>query len=763
MKSRVLWFLVLMAGSTSSVALAQSQMPSETGDRDEIIVIATGQSKATSASKAETPLIESPQTISVISREEMDVRAVASLGDAVAYTAGVRAEAAGIDSRTDEISVRGFAAGGFSSNNNFIDGLRLPSGGQFTRTQFDPFALQQVEVLKGPSGVLYGQTAPGGIINMVSKRPTSDFHGEMMLQAAGFTDLGRWQFQAAGDVSGALNNSRTISARLVGLARDGQTQIRETSNQRYYVSPSITFAPTDDLAWTILGQYQRDQGGSTYQFLPMTGTLLPSNGRRLALDEYIGEPGWNRFDRDQILIGSFLDARLNDNVTFRSNARYTRIKTLYRVSVLSGDTVTAAQCATYAEISPRLYGGCIPGQTIGRRAIQADGKSDGIALDNQLQGEFSTGALRHTLLGGIDYFYTDWTHYRDGVTLPDIPRLLPNGRPNPLFGQVEPLIDMYNPVPRGSADYSSLLTTPQGWSNTKSDQLGLYVQDQIAVGGLRISLGGRKDWAYDKVVNLVNNTVQRTKSDAFTGRIGAVYLFENGLAPYVSYAESFVPQAGDPTTNATGEPFVPTTGQQYEAGLRFEPRGSNAYLTLGGYEIKQQNILTADPLGSLCGNSVCNVQTGEVRIRGIELEAKAQTKIGLTLIGSVTRNWSEITKSNTTDLGKDMSQVPNWLASGFVDYRLPEGPLEGLGIGGGVRYTGKMFGNTANTIVVPDYTLFDIFLRYDFGRTAGEEGLSLSVNARNLTNKTYVALCTGPASCYYGSGRAVTARVQYRW
>ena len=728
------------------------------------MVIATGQSKATSASKAETPLIEAPQTISVISREEMDVRAVASLGDAVAYTAGVRAEAAGIDSRTDEISVRGFAAGGFSSNNNFIDGLRLPSGGQFTRTQFDPFALQQVEVLKGPSGVLYGQTAPGGIINMVSKRPTTEGQGELLLQAAGFTDLGRWQFQAAGDVSGMLNSSGTISARLVGLVRDGQTQIKETSNQRYYVSPSITFAPTENVSWTLLGQYQRDEGGSTYQFLPMTGTLVPVNGKRLALDEYIGEPDWNRFDRDQILIGSFFNAKLDERFTFRSNVRYTRLKTFYRVSVLSGDTVNAAQCAQYAAINPRLYGGCIPGRTVGRRAIQADGESDGIAIDNQLQAEFSTGAIRHTLLAGADYFYTDWTHYRDGVTLPDVPRNLSGGTPNPLFGQVEPLLDMFNPVPRGSAHYPGLLTTAQGWSNTKSDQLGLYAQDQIAVGNLRVSLGGRQDWAYDKVTNLVNGTVQRTRSKAFTGRVGAVYLFENGLAPYASYAESFLPQAGDPTTNITGEPFVPTTGQQYEAGVRFEPRGSDAYFTLGAYQIKQQNILTPDPAGTLCGNSVCNVQTGEIRVRGIEFEARAQTRIGLTLIGSVTRNWSRITKSSTTDLGNEVSQVPNWLASAFVDYRLPEGALEGLGIGGGVRYTGKMFGNTTNTIVVPDYTLFDVFLRYDFGRAAGEsEGLSLSLNARNLTNKTYVALCSGPASCYYGSGRTVTARIQYRW
>ncbi|MFT4025803.1 MAG: TonB-dependent siderophore receptor [Novosphingobium sp.] len=755
MSSRSFRFALFLGCSLPTAALAQSQ-PEQAGSdgREDIIVIATGQSKATSASKAETPLVESPQTISVISREEMDVRAVATVADAVAYTAGVQAESFGIDSRTDEITVRGFGAGGFSSNNNFVDGLRLPAAGQFTRTQFDPFGLQQVEVLKGPSSVLYGQTAPGGIINMVSKRPTTDFRGEVMLQAAGFNDLGRWQYTAAGDVSGAINESGTISARLVGLARDGQTQIQKTSNSRYYVSPSITFAPTDRVSWTVLGQYQRDEGGSTYQFLPATGTLYESNGRRIALDEYIGEPDFNTFNRDQLLIGSFFRAEINENVTFRSNVRYTHLKTEYQVTVLSGDTLTAAGCATMLASYPTAFAGCIPGQTIGRRGTQAKGESDGIALDNQLQFKFATGGIRHNVIAGIDYFHTDWSHYRDLAVTTGVPT-----------GQVLPLIDIYNPVYRGA----SYTFTPQLYYETINDQLGLYAQDQIEIGRLRLSIGGRQDWAYDRTKNVVSGRIYRTRDDDFTWRAGAVYLFDNGLAPYFSYSQSFQPSIGDPATQLYGEPFRPTTGEQYEGGLRFEAPNNRAYVTLGAYQIKQRNVLSTAqlpyPSDSVCVASTCYIQTGEIRMRGIELEAKAQTRFGVTLIGSASRIWSKITESEVAgETGNRVPQVPKLMASAFVDYRFPEGFLNGLGLGGGVRYTGESVGNNLNTLVIPAYTLFDLFLRYDFGRASGQkDGLSLSLNARNLANKTYVATCSSVASCFYGSGRTVTARIQYRW
>ena len=156
------------------------------GSSETIVVTATGLSQALSSTKTRTPIIDSPQTISIVSREEIELRASPTVSDALSYLAGVQAAPSGLDSRVDEVSVRGFGAGGFSSNNNFVDGLRLPSGGQWTRTSFDPFALQQIEVLKGPSGALYGQTAPGGVVNLTTKQPTDHSEGEFFVQGSGY-------------------------------------------------------------------------------------------------------------------------------------------------------------------------------------------------------------------------------------------------------------------------------------------------------------------------------------------------------------------------------------------------------------------------------------------------------------------------------------------------------------------------------------------------------------------------------------------------
>lgn len=703
---------------------------------DEIVVTATGLSSASSSTKTDTPIIESPQAISVISSEEIELRASPTIADALSYTAGVQAESMGADSRVDEVTVRGFGAGGFSSNNSFVDGLRLPAGGQWTRPGFDPFALQQIEVLKGPAGALYGQTAPGGVVNIVTKRPTGNRQGQIMLQGAGFSDLDRWNWQAAGDVGGPLKGG--LSGRLVGLVRDGDTPVDQVSSSRYYLSPSLTWRPSDNTTWTLLAQYQRDRGGATFQFLPSLGALRPTNGGHIAGGANIGEPDWNTFDRDQQLLGSFLEHRFNDQLTFRNNSRYTYLKTLYQVVVLAADTLTAC---------PGNIPGCIPGQTVTRRAVQGSGESDGWATDSQIELKVSTGAVQHTLLAGFDYFHTEWDHNRDGVA----PAL------------VLPVLNILDPRPRGAANYAANLT-PQIYTQTTSSQTGLYIQDQIAVGGLRVTLGGRQDWTRDDTFNPVNGRRFITEPDAFSWRAGAVYLFDNGLAPYVSYAKSFLPLVSDPSTSVGGVPFTPTTGQQWEAGLRFQ-RGRSIYLTLGGYQITQQNLVTPEPTGRFCGPTICQVQTGEARVRGLEFEGKATLPWGMAVVAGVSRSDSEITRSNTpAQLGNQLGQIPRWLASVFVDQRIFSGPFAGVGFGGGLRYTGDSFGDVNNALAIPGYTLADLFVRYDFGQASPRlEGLTAGVNARNVADKRFVATCTAVSACYYGQGRSVTARLQYRW
>jgi len=725
----------LILAGTSTIAHAQAG-PAE-ADRDDIIIVtATGQSSAISTTKSATPIIESPQSISIISREEINLRASPTIADALAYTAGVQSESWGVDSRVDEVSVRGFGAGGFSSNNNFVDGLRLPSGGQWTRPGFDSYALEQIEVLKGPSGALYGQTAPGGLVNIVTKRPTEEFHANVMLQAIGTTDLNNWNYQAAADVSGPITS--TLSGRIVGLSRYGDTQVEDVTIGRRYISPSLTWKPDDATTWTILGQYQRDEGGSTFQFLPALGALYPSNGKYIANDDNLGEPDWNTFDRNQYLIGSFFEHKFNDAITIRNNSRYTHLDTLYRVVVLSGNTLTTC---------PSSIAGCIPGQTISRRAVQGKGESDGLATDTQLEGKFTTGPVEHTLLGGFDYFHTEWEHYRDLVS----------------SSLVLPILDIFNPVSRGSSGYASNMS-PQIYTETVSKQAGVYLQDQIKLGKLRVTVGGRQDWAKDETYNPVSGLRYKTKSDAFTWRAGAVYMFDNGLAPYASYSESFQPQVSDPSTSLTGEPFKPTTGQQYEAGIRYQ-HGDNIYVTLGAYQITQQNITTPDPAGTLCGTSICVVQTGEGRVRGLEFESKATLPWGMAVIATATRMDSEVTKSNTAgQVGNELPQVPEWMASLFLNQTISGGSLAGVGFGGGVRYTGKRYGDTANSLRIPDYSLFDLFIRYDLGKASDAlEGMSFSINARNIADKRYVATCSGVAACYYGQGRSLTARLQFSW
>ncbi|MGA1809584.1 MULTISPECIES: TonB-dependent siderophore receptor [Sphingobium] len=725
----------LILAGTSTIAHAQAA-PAEANRDDIIIVTATGQSSAISTTKSATPIIESPQSISIISREEINLRASPTIADALAYTAGVQSESWGVDSRVDEVSVRGFGAGGFSSNNNFVDGLRLPSGGQWTRPGFDSYALEQIEVLKGPSGALYGQTAPGGLVNIVTKRPTDEFQANVMLQAIGTTDLNNWNYQASADVSGPITS--TLSGRIVGLSRYGDTQVKDVSIGRRYISPSLTWKPDDATTWTILGQYQQDKGGSTFQFLPALGALYPSNGKYIANDDNLGEPDWNTFDRNQYLIGSFFEHKFNDAITIRNNSRYTHLDTLYRVVVLSGNTLTTC---------PSSIAGCIPGQTISRRAVQGKGESDGLATDTQLEAKFTTGPVEHTLLGGVDYFHTEWEHYRDLVS----------------SSLVLPILDIFDPVSRGSAGYASNMS-PQVYTETVSKQAGVYLQDQIKLGKLRLTVGGRQDWAKDNTYNPITGNRYITKSDAFTWRAGAVYMFDNGLAPYASYSESFQPQVSDPSTSLTGEPFKPTTGQQYEAGIRYQ-HGDNIYVTLGAYQITQQNMTTPDPTGTLCGTSTCLVQTGEGRVRGLEFESKATLPWGMAVIATATRMDSEVTKSNTVgQVGNELPQVPEWMASLFLNQTIEGGSLAGLGFGGGVRYTGKSYGDTANSLRIPDYTLFDLFIRYDLGKASGAlEGMTFSINGRNIADKRYVATCSAVSACYYGQGRSLTARLQFNW
>lgn len=669
------------------------------------------------ATKTETPLVETPQSVSVITREELDARGVQNLNEATRYNAGVLPESQGIDNRVDDLYIRGFDAGSWGDNVT-LDGMRAPQGGHWNRTMFDSWNLERVEVLKGPSAVLYGQVAPGGMVNQVSKIPTRDRQHLVQLQLDGYG-----KYSAAFDTGGA-NGGESLLWRLVGLYSDGDTQIRHTSREHWFLAPSASFLFNGgDTRFTLLGQYQQDDGGSTFQFLPWQGTRTWGAEGFIDNRTFLGEPDWNVFDRTIWTAGWQLEHRFNDSWKLAQGARITHVDSLYRSTVGGTGALTG-------------------GRILPRRAVQGVAESDGYTIDTRLQGSFATGGLQHTLLAGFDWQKADW----------DFLRHLSNAAPNAIA------IDVYEPV-YVDYDFAPSLTVVQFNTDETDKQTGLYLQDQIGLDKWRFTLSGRHDWAKINSLNRANSVRTRTDAEALSGRAGLLYLFDTGWAPYVSYAESFQPAVG---TDRQGDPFEPTVGRQWEAGLKYQPSSSiDGLLTLSAYDLRQRNVLTPDPLN--VGNEAFQVQTGEVRVRGVELEGRVTPLPGFSIIGALTRFDSEITRSNVAgQQGNRMVRVPELLGSLWLDYTFRGGALRGLSLAAGARGVDQLYGDLGNSLSIPGYTLYDAALRYDAGRVGGAR-LRLALNAGNLTDKRYVATCNAVIACYYGSGRTVVATARFGW
>jgi iron complex outermembrane receptor protein len=679
------------------------------------------------ATKTDASIAETAKSVSVIAREELDARGVTNLNEAMRYVAGVALESSGIDNRVDDFRIRGYDAGSWS-NNVTIDGMRAPQGSQWNRTMVDSWNLERVEVLKGPSAVMYGQVAPGGMVNQVSKTPEP---GQAQVLRVGID--GNGQYNAAFDVGAGTDDDRHLF-RLVGLYRDGQTQIDHTEQQHWFLAPSYTFQLAERTRVTLLGLYQKDDGGSTYQFLPLDGTLKPTAYGRMKNTTFIGEPGWNTFDRTVWTAGWLLEHGFNENWTLSQSARYTSVESLFRTVVTNGGLQA-------------------DGRTQKRRATWGVGDSIGKTADTRLTGKFATGAAEHTVLLGVDWQQADWSGARGAML-------------NPAD------IDIFNPV------YSNYVpvTTSITYFGGLNEQVGAYVQDQIALGKWRLALGGRYDWTDDDTFTRSYNALTgvygavvptRVKNEAFTGNAGMLYVADNGLSPYLSYAESFQPSGSNTNQSHTRTPFDPITGKQWEGGVKYQPASFDGLLTLSAYDLRQQNILIDDPDPSHMdcgnnGNSRCQVQAGEGRVRGVELEARVTPLEGFSVIGAASRMESELTRAAPAVQGKQLAMVPDWTAALWADYTFQSGALKGLSLAAGVRYNGESYGDSANLYRIPSYTLWDAALRYDAGQH-GAVATQFAINVSNLADKTFVSTCGGVSSCFYGTGRTVTASARFSW
>ena len=665
--------------------------------------------RTATGTKTDTALIETPQSVSVISAEAISDLGAQSVSQALRYSAGVVADNSGFETRFDWMNLRGYSA---STLGMYLNGMRVQSN---TEIQVDPYALERVEVLRGPSSVLYGQNAPGGIINMVTKQPTEETLRELQLRLGSFNNK-----QLGLDLGGKLSEDGRVSYRLTGLLRDSGTQVDHTPNDRVYLAPSIKWKLTNDTSITLQASYQRDKLGFG-QFLPAQGTALPNPNGRIDVSRFIGEPGYDKITREQTMVGYALEHRANDAISFRQNARFAYLDYQVRTDGYGFGFITqnAANPTDPANF-----------RSISRLPFQDDRQARVFTLDNQLEAKLQTGALQHRLLAGLDlYRYQTDRSMHQGTAR------------NPL--------DLYAPS-YGTATLAGMRQTTN--TDTSMQQLGLYLQDQISLGEhWRFTLGARRDWARQTVDNRLNAKSTSQSDAANSLRAAVMYLTDSGLAPYLSYSESFQPNIG---TDVRGGQFGPTRGKQWEAGLKYQPHGFRGFFTASVFDTRMSNVLDAD-----ANAPGFYAATGERRNRGLELEAVAELNRNVKLIASYTYIDARNTKTTDPTLRDTRpTQQPRNVAAIWADYTQHTGTLAGLGASLGVRYSGATFIDSTNKLgQAPARTLLDLGIHYQ----VNPQWL-LRLDVSNLTDKVY-AICVNPSQCAFGARRTAAATATYRW
>lgn len=650
--------------------------------------------RATTASKTDTPLKDTPLSISVLTRDLIVDQGATNVQDALNYAAGVRPDAYGLDSRTDSIRVRG----GYPDE--YLDGLRKNFDWYTSNARTEPFTLERIELLRGPAAMLYGQGTVGGVVNMVSKRPQADAQGEIGVQ------LGSWnRKQVQADLTGPLTANGEWLYRLIAVGRDADTQVDHVRDDRALFAPSITWKPSAATALTLQALSQRDRTGSTSQFFPWAGTVAPNPNGQIPTHTFIGDPDWDRYDTNRDFIGYLFEHQFSETLTLRQNLRYTKTDVDYRS--LYGDSFSGGWVAD--PVNQRL---------LGRYAYGNLNHTKLFTVDQNLLAKFDTGPVKHELLAGLDF-----AQYRKrSESALDCPVYFPA---SPSCTNTVPLIDVYNPV------YPSY--TPPTFSEnapSKLRQVGFYLQDQLRISrAWLVTLGLRHDRARNQTEGAATENHSAT-----TKRIGVLYSSPMGVSPYVSYSESFTPQA-----NRGSASLKPLHGKQWELGVKAEPFDGLS-LNVAAFDVREVNQVQElqVPPGAFD-------QLGETKTTGFEVDVRAALSRSVDLIGSYTY----------TDLDVKLEQMPRNQASVWGKWNLSSLGAQGFSLGAGVRYLSDYRDGAAPT--VPSLALLDAMVAWENAHWRA------ALNVANLTDKVYVASCGSRGDCWYGARRNVLGTVSYRW
>lgn len=647
--------------------------------------------RSATGTKTDTKLSETPQSVTVVTRDQIVDQGAGNMQDALNYAAGVRSDAYGIDSRSDGVRVRGV------SPDDYLDGLRKSFSYYTSTARTDPYTLERIEVLRGGAAMLYGQGGTGGVVNMVSKRPQAEAQNEVGVQYGSFN---RKQVQA--DLTGPLTDDGRWLYRLIAVKRDADTQVDRVPDDHALFAPSLTWKPDAATSLTLQALWQDDKTISTSQFFPWSGISTGNPNGKIPTSRFIGEPGFDRYDTQRKTLGWVFEHQFNQDWTVRQNLRFSNTKNDYRT--LYGDSFSEPG-GYYADPAGQRLLGRYAGATLATTKV--------FGADQSVVGNFTTGTLRHKVLIGYDYL-----HYKQtGANASDYPDYYEGG--------TVPSIDVYRPVYTGYTSPEMVEVAPN-----RQKQHGLYLQDQLGLTSkLLLTLGLRHDRASNETEG-----AETQKSSATTKRFGLMYLADNGVSPYVSYGESFTPVQN----SAQGQRFKPLRGEQWEAGVKYEPAGSTLSLTADVYQWKEKNQLKQI-------TPVLTEQLGRTEAKGVELEARGQLMPGLDLTAHF----------NYIDLDKQLEAIPKQQGAVWAKYNFARMGMRGLSIGAGVRHMSDFKDGAAPT--TPSSTLVDALIAWDHAQWR------VALNINNLTDKSYVATCLGRGDCWYGARRNAVLTATYRW
>lgn len=656
-----------------------------------------------SGTKTDTPLIETPQSISIISRDLLDSWGAGKLTEALRYTPGVNAEPFGIEPRFTSLRLRGFTA---NTEALFRDGLALRNPLSIVSYNLEPYGAERIEIPRGPASALYGLGSPGGLVNYISKVPTGGAFGEVGVETDNHDRM-----QGTFDVGNALNDDGTVSFRLTGLYREGDTQIDFVPDDRQFYAAALRWDIADATSLTFRASAQQDDAMNS-QALPSAGTLLPNPNGTVPISRFTGEPTLDQYDRSEWAAGYQFEHEFNDRLRFVQNAR---------VNDVDLDDIVVFSTGFLPDL-----------RTMTRNSFWNYGELNSWTIDNQLHWSAGAGSVQHKLLFGVDW------QDAEGSSIQHI-----------TAAGATPNLDIFEPV------YGVTIVQPAPFRDNDYNlrQLGFYAQDEIKFNDkLIVNLAVRYDDAHsDTFSHLTGTVIQEQDDTATTFRVGTVYLFDNGFAPYASYAESYFPSVG---TDAAGNPFEPETGEQWEVGLKYQPKSFDGIFTVAYFDLTRANFVTRNQL------TLQFEATGQGSTKGVEVEAYAALGNGLSIIANYNHLETNNDENGNPALeGLEFTQIPDTKASAWLDYNFQGGMLANLGFGIGARYQSSTWSDAANTISSPGFTLYDAAIHYEIGR------FRFALNVQNLEDKIVQSSCflRNQLLCTFAETRTIRGSVRYRW